>query len=225
MSQFAGPFRPSLLDYLNSSYSPDQNRQAYIRQSNDWNGANYVPQYFGDILGMYYQQLGLGDQERQRAAQQIPQVMGNYDSALGAITNAGQAARTDVLANQARQFGGAQQSLQNRGLGNTSVLDNLNRGIAFDTNRNLAGIAEQTGQQRAGIYQNRAGAQMGALQYQNSLERNLQDIIARRSGMLQQEYMQYKDQRAQGRNRNAGLTQGYLQMGLGAGAGILGGLL
>lgn len=92
-------------------------------------------------------------------SQGMGEVMKSYDTARNELDMAGQGAITGLLARERQQVAGAQQGLQSRGLGNTTIVDNARRGISADTGTAIAGVQEQVGGMRSQVAQNRAGAQ------------------------------------------------------------------
>lgn len=83
-----------------------------------------------------------------------------YDAALGDIENLGTAARERVRQQRTRASGQAEQDLISRGLGNTTVRQSVQRGIASDAELAQQNIDEQVGAQRSGIRQGLAGNQL-----------------------------------------------------------------
>lgn len=78
------------------------------------------------------------------------------------IGKVGKQAEKDIEAQRQRSQATALQSVMNRGLGNTTVLDSVRRGIDTDASTARAGLAERI-----------AGLRSGALQQSAGLEANL----------------------------------------------------
>lgn len=100
------------------------------------------------------------------AGGQLKKALGAINTGYGnALANTGlQAtnARRSTLDREQQQIGGASQSLANRGLYNTTLLDNAKRGITSSTNRELSNIDAMLGQLQSQLEIGRAGAQAGA---------------------------------------------------------------
>lgn len=137
--------------------------------------------------GRYREALGLNTLQGQLAQSQLNQtgqqiqannasVMGNYDTARRELDMAGQGAITGLLNRERQQIGASQQSLQGRGLGNTSIVDNARRGIQADTGQNIAGVQEQVGQQRSNL-----ATQRGQMQFATGSQ--LSDFMQNRTRM------------------------------------------
>lgn len=95
----------------------------------------------------------------QAYSQGMGEVMKSFDTARNELDMAGQGAITGLLARERQQIAGAQQNLQSRGLGSTSVMDNARQGIQQRTGRDIASVQENVGGMRSQVAQNRAGAQ------------------------------------------------------------------
>lgn len=98
-----------------------------------------------------YQNLLAGVENTRR------QVSGIYDQALAGLEGAGTAARGRIAENMTRSLGMADQDLISRGLGNTTVRSNVQRGIRSDAERANQEVDERVAQQRAGLLAQRAG--------------------------------------------------------------------
>jgi hypothetical protein len=110
-------------------------------------------QNYNNILQGYQQ-----TQAQQQAAQQgVQQGYGNLSGAvLGGIQGIGASRSQDIASDYARQSGAAAQSLISRGLGNTTIQDSVQRGLAFDKSRADTTLANQMAGLQAG-YQSQLG--------------------------------------------------------------------
>lgn len=81
---------------------------------------------------------------------------------LGGIRGAGSTAATNINDAYARMFGEQQQSLIDRGLGNTTVQNAVGRGITLDREKALASAAEQFAGLLAGYQSNLGLASLGS---------------------------------------------------------------
>lgn len=105
--------------------------------------------YFRDATGLY--------QDRAK------QVMGSLDRADAQV---GQGTRASLrnASDQSQQANASiTQNLLSRGLGNSSLAGNAQRGVASDLARNVGNIYAREGQTRAGLGMNRANVQAGVL--------------------------------------------------------------
>ena len=85
-----------------------------------------------------------------------------YGQAAGHLSRYGQSARTGVLDQQKQQMGSMGQSLTSRGLYNTTLVDNAQRGIYADTSRRLAEIDESLGAMFSNLEMGKTQATLGA---------------------------------------------------------------
>jgi len=141
--------------------------------------ANLGPLYqsqYAAALGMnqaLHQGVQTGyDSLRQSVDDIYGNIYKNYDSlygdVLGRIAGTNTSNIRDIEANARAQSAASQQSLINRGLGNTTILNSANRGINSDRQREITRSNEQFAQLGAGyanqIGQNRIGAQQSKAQ-------------------------------------------------------------
>ncbi len=80
------------------------------------------------------------------------QQLGGYDTARREVSRQGRGAKREALDREQQLMGQASQGLAQSGLGSTTIGANLQRGIASDTNRSMAGVDENL----AGLYGNLA---------------------------------------------------------------------
>jgi hypothetical protein len=73
---------------------------------------------------------------------------------MGTLNSIGESERMDIEADYARSRGASRQSMTNRGLGNSTVLDSVQRGNEFDMRRSRVDLADRLAAQRAGAQQN-----------------------------------------------------------------------
>src|SRR5437868_6690066 len=102
---------------------------------------------YNDIL-QGYQQLMSGQQQAQGGIQQGYGQLSN--DVMGTIANVGGAAKQNIADVYAQQGGSMQQSMVNRGLGNTTVTDSMQRGLTLDQNKANIALADQMAQLKAG---------------------------------------------------------------------------
>lgn len=197
-SGFGGSAQQSMAN-LGSNY------QSAYNSALDMNRTNY-----GNILSGYQQTLGQNADAR--AA-----VGSGYDSllqdVLGGIGSMGQSRQRDINTNYTARSGQAAQQLIDRGLGNSTVQQSVQRGIGYDQARASNDLAEQIATTQAGfrssigqaglnyrgqaIQQNDADAQ-AQLQWMNSVNAQYPD-----AGMYSQLAQQFgaANQQEQDRNR------------------------
>lgn len=149
------------------------------------NSANYQ-----NILAGYQQTAG-----NLNAATQ--QIVGGYNDlqtgVLNDLSNAGATQRQAINDNYAREQGAAMQQLINRGLGNTTIQQGVQRGLIFDREKANVSLAEQIANLKASYrsnlglaglsYQNQAAMQNAAqanqqLQWMNSVQAPYPDASA-----------------------------------------------
>lgn len=155
----------------------------------------------------YREMLGLNQLQGLNAEQGMGQAYGafggglqglmqGYDTARQEIQGVGQSAVGGLMAREQQQLGESRTSLQSRGLGNTTVVDNARRGIQSGTNTGLADISERIAGLRGGLAERRGASMMSAGQglsdllmrgtdYQNS-------ILGERAGMLERRQDYFK---------------------------------
>lgn len=97
-------------------------------------------------------------------------ILGGYQKlntdVLGTIGQIGQAKQQDIADAYAAQAGQMRQSLINRGLGNTTVADTMQRGLGYDQQKAQIALADQIAQYRAGMQAQLGSAQLG---FENSV--------------------------------------------------------
>lgn len=93
-----------------------------------------------------------------------------YNNVLGTIAGVGQAQQQAINDAYAQQAGQTQQNVTDRGLGNTTVSDSLQRGLFYDKQKADVNLANQMAQLSAG-YQSQLG--LAGLGYAN--EANMQN--------------------------------------------------
>lgn len=106
---------------------------------------------------------GLSQQEA-LARLATEQQLGGFDTAQKAAQASANQAKRDVLSREQQTLGAASQALTNRGLGGTSRAANIQRGIASDTNRSMAGIDQGLADYFGQLAMGRAGVQAGGTQ-------------------------------------------------------------
>ena len=107
------------------------------------------------------QQGGLYANALQQQKKGLGAINTGYDKALGEVANSGYSAKQSVLSREQQNLGTMNQGLTNAGLGSTSVMQNLQRGVYSDTNRNLAQVDEMLANMRSGLQAQKAQAQAG----------------------------------------------------------------
>ncbi len=91
-----------------------------------------------------------------------------YNNVLSSINGVGDTAKADIRDRFARESSNQAQGLINRGLGNTTVANSVQRGVALDEGRAQGALGEQLAQLRAG-YQSQLG-QAGLNQRQRATD-------------------------------------------------------
>ena len=196
------------LDTLAGQYG--QSYQAALQQ----NQAMY-----NNILGGYQQLMG----NQQAAQQPIIQGYANLKTeVLGDIKGIDASEKQAIMDAYAQQSGGAQQSLINRGLGNATISDSVQRGLGLDQQKAQIALQNQMAQLTAGYasnlgqaglnYQNQANMQNTALgqsqlNFMNSVQAgypdpNAYNALFGQAGQMNQAQQSLALQRAlmQGRN-------------------------
>lgn len=139
------------------------------------------------------------------------------EQSRGEIEKVGRAGRQNILEREEQTGANVRQTLTSRGLGNSTVLANAERGIAFDTNRAINELNEQIALLRSGNILSTAQLQSQALgQHADFLFR---------AGAFQSGLIQDKINTIVGRTDVANPNAGGIYRAIGQGAGAIGGLL
>lgn len=121
---------------------------------------------YENILGIYRNAQQNAAQQLDQTGQQFSNVIGDVDRGYAAagseLASAGDTARRDILTREAQNLGAANRSARTRGIGNTTILDNLRRGVQSDTNRELTGLYGNLAGQRSALAERRGTAVAGA---------------------------------------------------------------
>ena len=117
------------------------------------NQANY-----GNILAGYQQTLGANADARNAIGSGYDQLLNDV---LGGIGSLGQSRQRDINAQYTQQSGQQAQQLINRGLGNTTVQQSVQRGLQFDQARASNDLAEQIANQTASFRSSLGQAGLG----------------------------------------------------------------
>ena len=102
------------------------------------------------------------------------------------ISKTGAARRTQIQEGGVRAQGQAQQNLTSRGLGNTTIVDSVRRGIESDTNRRMTGQRDLEAGRMADLYSREAGMQTGQGQFQLQGEGQMSGGLEEYIALLQQ---------------------------------------
>lgn len=175
----------------------------------------------------YQEAKGLHDEQRRIGEGYVRQIEGNNQEQLtsardaarmirGETEKVGQAAFRNLVDREKGSRAGAAADLTRRGLGNSTAMDAMNRGIAETTNRAMAELSERIAMLRTGAVQSSAdilhrslGTSMGVLQSLGSFRADL---------------IQAKINTIVGRNDAANPNAGAFGNSLGQLGGLLGGL-
>lgn len=103
------------------------------------------------------------------------------NSVLGELTNLGRSAAQDIADQYTALSGNAAQSLTSRGLGNTTISDSINRGLAYDKAKADVNLMETVGRTRAD-YMTQIG--LSGLGYQGSAAAQIAQLGAGRAGTI-----------------------------------------
>lgn len=109
------------------------------------------------------QMAGLGQQEA-LARQATQQQLGGFDAAKREASRLGRTSKQSVMDRETQQLGRAAQTLADRNMGSLTIGQNLNRGIASDTNRELSAIDEGLAGMFGDLAMGRAGAEAAGTQ-------------------------------------------------------------
>jgi hypothetical protein len=102
----------------------------------------------------YAQLLGLADAGK---TEELASLRGGYDAMLGLASKGFDGQRADEGKRLQNDLGGVQQSAVSRGLGNTTVLDSLQRGAQDDSARRMLSIDDQQTRQQLAVAQDYYG--------------------------------------------------------------------
>lgn len=105
------------------------------------------------------------------------EVREGFKQARSDIEGVGNEARTRTLDREQAALAGADESLQRRGLYNSTVADNAARGVRYDTNRALADIDERIAMLRSGVTERGTLAIAGALGDEAAFQQNAASAI------------------------------------------------
>ena len=104
------------------------------------------------------------------------------NKARGSIEGSGASRRQDILDSGVRRQGSAVQSLQSKGLGNTTISSSVTHAINDSTSRGITYQRDQEAGRLSGLYAQEAGMSLGEGQFQLGGERGmgggLEDYIA-----------------------------------------------
>ena len=133
------------------------------KQADEANKANDLR--YAQRLGLNTQQQNLANDQLNTTGQflydRLRRAGDAYGDAEKAITGVGDSATRGILDNQTAQLGAATQAARGRGFYNGSPLDDAQRGVISDTNRNLAGLNESIGQLRSNFAARKADTVSG----------------------------------------------------------------
>jgi hypothetical protein len=85
-----------------------------------------------------------------------------FAGARANLSTYGNSARQSILTNQKQGLAGLATNLASRGLGGTSVMENMQRGFNSDTSRDMAAVDESIGQMFADLGLQQTAAESGA---------------------------------------------------------------
>ena len=105
-----------------------------------------------------FNRQGLFDTRDQFKRESMQNIREGYRKAEGHLRGMGRASRQAARAGGKRQSAGMQQSMADRGLYNTTVMDNAQRGISADTSRVISEINQSMGQLRSQLELDRTEA-------------------------------------------------------------------
>jgi hypothetical protein len=100
---------------------------------------------------------------RQLYGERTDQVLADIGRAEAQLQGSSREAQRGVAARGAQTQGAVTQNLTSRGLGNSTIAANAQRGIASDVSRGIAGIQQQEGAGLANLNMQRAGVRAGLL--------------------------------------------------------------
>jgi hypothetical protein len=177
-------------------------------------GVNSNPYYaFAEDKQQYQGFLNQGQNWLQQALEAI---QGGYGDASKSIAAGGRASKRQALDRETQLMGGVNQGMTNRGLGNTSLLGNAQRGVAGDTTRRLQEIDQSVNQAMAGLQERGGMAQAGAMG-------SLSNFMAQRGGIesgLNQRAIDYMLARRQKKDSEKAQMWGTIATGIGTAASM-----
>jgi len=100
---------------------------------------------------------------RKLYGERTDQVLADLGRAEAEMRGSSREAQRGVAGRGAQTQASVTQNLASRGLGNSTVAMNAQRGIAADTSRGIAGIQQQEGSMLAGLNTQRAGIRAGLM--------------------------------------------------------------
>ncbi|MHA7813263.1 MAG: hypothetical protein ACX94C_07735 [Phycisphaerales bacterium] len=116
--------------------------------------------------------------------ERLEDVMGTLDRAEAQVGQGTRSALRNASDQSQQAQAAVQQNLRSRGLGNSSIAGNAQRGIASDLARNVGDIYAQEGRTRAGLGQARAG-------FQSSLMGDIASLPLQRNASAQNRLLNY----------------------------------
>lgn len=120
-------------------------------------------------------QYGLAQGYQQKALKSIDE---GYGAAGRDVARLGQTTQRQIMDRETANLGGAAQSLASRGLYNTTILENTNRGVMADTNRSLSELTSVIGQMQAGLATGKANAQANVFGGMSGVSQNYANLLA-----------------------------------------------
>ena len=139
---------------------------------------------YREILGGYQTRQGI-------LAPEIEQMPGHYASReqhiMGEMSGLGRAARADLNRRYDQEAGNVEQSLIDRGLGNTTVLGSMTRGVRDQQDRAMNSLNEQLRRERLGYRTALSGDTLGSMERsidaRSNLYREPLDFMERREDL------------------------------------------
>ncbi len=209
---FLGQLLGGIGGAIGSIIGANEQKKAF-EKANAANEARYLR-----ALGEHDRAFGIAKQLLGQAETQFGQNIGIADKAASQsraeIEKVGRERQRSILEREQQQQAQARQTLTSRGLGNTTVLANAERGIGFDTNRALNQLAEQIALLRAGNIFSGAQMRMGA--------RSAMGDFFMRSAMMQTGLIQNKINTIVSRQDIPNPYAGRFWLGLGKAGGQIG---
>lgn len=120
---------------------------------------------------------GQSGEARSLHAQRLAEIVGGFRNARANAERSGDAAKRSARDAGQQATSSAAQSLVNRGLGNTTVLESANRGIAADTSRRVQEIDSTLAGVYAGLDTQEAAAKASVLGDQANFELGLSQLF------------------------------------------------